>query len=195
MSFGTAIAAFSAAAIGGVLLPAVAYCAEGEGTGSGSWVLLGFFAINFALFAYLLARFAGAAIRSFFSDRAQRIRGTLARAKDTFQKAQDLANQAAARLARLEGDKRKLADELRNAAALEANRIRDDARSAAQRIASDAQTSASAMADAAQRRVRQSLASAAAALAHDLIAQNFKPADQGRLLGDFVGKLGQEARS
>jgi hypothetical protein len=50
--------------------------------------------------------------------------------------------------------------------------------------------SSSALAEAARRRMRAQLAESAATLARDLIAGDFQPNDQGRLLDGFMDKLG-----
>ena len=166
-----------------------AHAAEESGAERGSWTLLTFFAINFALFVGMLVYFAGPALRKFFADRATSIRTSLSRAQSALAEAEDLANRAAARMAALSAELKKLADELEQETAFQVGKVRDLAKSTAERIRRDTEMSGSALSEAAKRRVRAQLAESAATLARDLIGRNFQPADQGRLIDGFMDKL------
>src|ERR1017187_10654529 len=102
----------SAAIFAAAFFPDAAFAAEDAGAEHGSWLLLAFFAINFILFVGVLVYFAGPVARKFFADRAVTIRTALSRASSAFAEAQELANKAAARLAALGAELKKLADEL-----------------------------------------------------------------------------------
>ena len=167
-----------------------ANAAEDAGEGHGSWLLLTFFAINFILFVGVLVYFAGPALRKFFADRAVTIRTALSRAKSALAEAEDLANKAAARMAALSAELKKLADELEQETAFQVGKVADLAKSTAERIHRDTEMSSSALSEAAKRRVRAQLAESAATLARELIGRNFQPADQGRLIDGFMDKLG-----
>src|SRR5258708_37094950 len=78
-----------------------ANAAEGAGAEQGSWLLLTFFAINFALFVSVLVYFAGSPLRKFFADRAVTIRTALSRAQSAWPEAEDIANKAPAQMAAL----------------------------------------------------------------------------------------------
>jgi len=179
--------------VAAAFLPAPAIAAE-ESPGGGSWLKLLFFAINFAIFVYLVARFGGPMVRKLFSDRSTEIRGTLSRASTAFQEAQDLANRTAARLAGLEAEKAQLLSDLDQETAYQVRTIGAAAQSAAARIRSDAELTAAAIADSAMRRVRNQLAASATRIARELISRDFRDADQKRLLEGFLDKLRQEAR-
>ncbi len=167
-----------------------ANAAEDAGAGHGSWLLLTFFAINFILFVGMLVYFAGPALRKFFADRAVTIRTALSRAKGALAEAEDLANKAAARMAALSAELKKLADELEQETAFQVGKVADLAKSTAERIHRDSEMSRSALAEAAKRRVRAQLAESAANLARETISRNFQPSDQGRLIDGFMDKLG-----
>jgi F-type H+-transporting ATPase subunit b len=179
--------------VAAALLSAPAIAAE-ESPGGGSWLKLLLFAINFAIFVYLVARFGGPMVRKLFSDRSTEIRGTLSRASTAFQEAQDLANRTAARLAGLEAEKAQLLSDLDQETAYQVRTIGAAAHSAAARIRSDAELTAAAIADSAVRRVRNRLAASATRIARELISRDFRDADQKRLLEGFLDKLRQEAR-
>jgi F-type H+-transporting ATPase subunit b len=179
-----------AAIFGAVLSPRIAMAAAEAQEQRGSWLLLVFFVINFVLFAFVVVHFAGPVARKFFADRAERIRSDLSRAQKAFAEAQDLANKAAARMAALEAELKKTGAEIEEETAFQVSKIKELAKSTAERIRRDATISAAALAEAAKRRVRARLAETAARLARDLIGRDFQRDDQGRLIDNFMEKLG-----
>jgi F0F1-type ATP synthase membrane subunit b/b' len=179
-----------------LLLPAAGWCAEGGGeaaAGGGSWLSLLFYVINFAVFVWILARYAAPPVRKFFADRATGIKDTFARAETTLKEAQDLASRAADRMARLEAEKKQLRADLDAETAYTVNRIRKMARETAQRIIHDTELTGNAITEAAQRRVRAMLAETTGKVARELMVKSFTDDDQARLLRGFEEKLAQEA--
>jgi ATP synthase F0 subunit b len=179
----------SAAIFAAAFFPQAALAAEETREAQGSWTLLMFFIANFILFVFILVYFAGPVLRKFFSDRAVTIRTGLSHAEKAFAEAQDLANKAAARMAALADELKKLGDELEKETAYQVSRIKELAKSNVDRIHRDTEMSASALSEAAKRRVRAQLAESATSLASDLIGRNFQPADQGRLIDGFMNKV------
>ena len=173
--------------------PSFAFAAEEAAENSGSWLGTMFFAINFLLFAGIIYYFAGPMARTFFRDRATGIRSQLDRLTSALQEAQDLANRAAARMAKLDEEAAQLKSEMENETAFIANRIREGARMTAERIRRDTELTSAAITDAAQRRVRERLAATAANLARELIAKSFEASDQARLIDSFMDKIRHEA--
>jgi F0F1-type ATP synthase membrane subunit b/b' len=184
----------SAAILAAAFFPRAALASEEAGAEHGSWLLLTFFAINFALFVWVLVHFAGPAARKFFADRAATIRTALSRASSALAEAEDLANKAAARMAALSAELKKVADELEQETAFQVAKVADLAKSTAERIRHDTAMSSSALSEAARRRVRAQLAESAATMARDLIGRNFQPTDQGRLIDGFMDKLAPGGR-
>ncbi len=176
------------------LVPSAAHAAEGGSESGGSWLTLGFFALNFAAFLFVAIYFALPLARSFFTSRADSIRASLDSARNALDEAQTLARDAEARTAALDAELARIKAEFETETNYQIARIREIAQATAARLKRDAQMSAGAMTETAQRRVRERLAAAAAALARDLIARNFSGDDQGRLLDGFMEKLGQDAR-
>lgn len=185
--------AIVAALLGATLTPTLAIAAEGAGEEHGSWGALFFYVINFLLFVGILWKYALPAGRNFFRARALGIRETMSKADAAFRGAQEVANRAAERMARLEAEKNQIASDLADETVFQIGRIYDLGQEAAARIKRDAELSATALAENARRRVREALARAAGNLARELVVQNFKPDDQTRLLWGFVEKLGEEA--
>ena len=186
-------AAVTIAILAIVSAPSFALAAEEEHAASGTWFGTLIYAINFALFAGILIKYGGPAIRAFFRDRAGGIRSQLDRLNSALQEAQDLANRAAARMAKLEEEVAEIKAEIENEATFSVNRIREGARITAERIRRDTELTSAANVDAAQRRVRERLAATAANLARDLIANTFEASDQSRLIDGFMDKLRHEA--
>lgn len=183
-----------AALAASILMPAVAFAAEeGNAEQPGSWLALLFFAINFTIFVFVLAKYAMPPARDFFRERARGIRSELDRVGSALGEAEQYAARAAARISGLEQETAQLTKELEDETVFQVTRIGEGAKAAAERIRRDAQLTRTAAVDAAQRRVRARLAAAAASIAHDLIARSFEPADQGRLVDSFMEKLRQEA--
>ena len=116
-----------------VLTPAIGWCAEsgGEAAGGGSWLSLLFYIINFAVFVWILMRYAAPAARKFFADRAGGIRETFARAETTCREAQELVNRAGERMSQLDAEKQQLRADLDAETGYIANRIRELARETA----------------------------------------------------------------
>jgi F0F1-type ATP synthase membrane subunit b/b' len=180
-----------AACAAAAMVPASAQAAE-EATVGGSWLLLAFFTINFILFAAALVHYGAPLARKYFGDRARGIRAGLDRARNALEEAERLANDALAAIARLEDDLRRLRDEMEAETRAHVVQIAEAARAGAVRLRRDTELTAAALADNARRRVRAHLADTAAALARDLIGQHFRSEDQGRLVADFMERIGQE---
>ena len=175
-----------------VIAPSFAFAAE-EAEPEGSLFGTIVYTINFALFVGIIVYFAGPALRGFFRDRASGIRSQLDRLNSAFQEAQDLANRAAARMAKLDDEIAEIKSEMENETAFLVNRIREGARTTAERIRRDTELTSAANIDAAQRRVRARLAANAAGLARGLIADAFEASDQSRLVDSFMDKIRHEA--
>lgn len=185
--------AIAATVLGAALTPTLALAAEGGAQERGTWGGLFFYVINFLLFLGILWKYAVPAARSFFKGRATGIRDTLSKADAAYRTAQELANRAAERMAKLEAEKSQISSDLADETVFQVGRIYDLARESAARIKHDAEVSAVAMAGNANRRVREALAHAAGNLAREIVVKNFIPNDQTRLLQGFVEKLGEEA--
>jgi F0F1-type ATP synthase membrane subunit b/b' len=179
-----------------VLAPATGWCAEsgGEAAGGGSWLSLLFYIINFAVFVWILMRYAAPAARKFFAERAGGIRETFARAETTYREAQDLVNRAGERMSQLEAEKKQLRADLDAETGYITNRIRELARETALRVIRDTELTGAAITEAAHRRVRAKLAETTGNLARELMVRSFTDDDQARLLRGFEEKLAQEAR-
>lgn len=177
------------------LWPAAAMAAEGGAAQQGSWLALLFYVINFAIFIYLIVRYAGPATSGFFRARANQIRGELGHSEADFQQAEQTARLERERLAALGSEKEQLLKELREEGAHEVARIGEMARAAAVRIRRDGELMAQATADRARREMRIRLSRAAVAAARDLVRASFESSDQVRLIDHFLDTVRRGARS
>jgi len=173
--------------------PGVVFAAEGEQP-EGSWSALIFYAINFVLFLGIVQRYGWPAIAVFFRERAKTIRQTRDRAEKAYQDAQKLAGRAAQLLRQLEADKQTLMTELNQETDYQVKQLNEAARDAVTRIRRDAEITKVALHEGAQRHLRETMADGAGRIARELVARNFRPSDQARLLGSFVDRIGEEAR-
>jgi F0F1-type ATP synthase membrane subunit b/b' len=182
-----------AVTLGVGLSPTLAFCAEGAAQG-GSWFALLFYIINFAIFAYILMHFAGPLAVRFFRERAKEIRDNVNLSESALRSATQTAARAAAEVAGLEAEKARILKEMREETAREVARMLELGRLGAQRIRRDAESTAQSIADSGRRIIQAHLAAVATRLARELIVNNFEPADQTRLVREFLDTVAQEAR-
>ncbi|MGH7934028.1 MAG: hypothetical protein ACREQN_12810 [Candidatus Binataceae bacterium] len=182
-----------ATAVGVALYPTLAFCAEGA-EGAGSWLQLVFYIINFAIFIWILVKYAGPLVSRFFKNRAASIRESLDRAHRNLTNAQELANRAAERAAKLESEKAQISSDMADETIYQVGRTYDLAQETVARIKRDTAVTTTALREGAQRRLRETLARAASRIAREMVTRNFEVADQDRLLDGFMEKLRDEAR-
>ncbi|MGA2412443.1 MAG: hypothetical protein ABSG46_18915 [Candidatus Binataceae bacterium] len=132
--------------------------------------------------------------RDFLNRRATTICDSMAKAESAFHQAEELANRAAERAAKLESEKARIASDLSDETVYQVGRIYDMAQETAARIKRDTAMTAAALRENGQRRMRRALADAAGRLALERIKHDFRPSDQDRLIASFVTKLREEAR-
>jgi F0F1-type ATP synthase membrane subunit b/b' len=118
----------------------------------------------------------------------------MARAESLYHEAQERANRAAERMAKLEAEKTRIASDLADETVYQIGKLYDAAHETVARLKRDAEQTASALREAAQRQVRHALAEAAGHLARELLMRNFEAADQARLLEGLSERLSEEAR-
>jgi F0F1-type ATP synthase membrane subunit b/b' len=177
-----------------LLCPALATAAD-QTEAPGTWQALIFYVINFALFVWVIKRFAGSLIADFFRNRAAAIRSNVGRAAQAFKEAEELSRRAAEMSAGLPAEKQRILAELTSETEYQLKQIEAMGREGLERIKRDAALGVAAAREAGQRRLRESLAVAAERLARDLVSRDFAAPDQTRLLASFVGRLAEEARN
>lgn len=147
--------------------------------------------INFLLFLYLLKRFLVPAIRDFLRSRRERLLAALEEAQKGKKGAEAIRAGYRERLAGSEEEARALFESLRTDGERQKAKILSEAEELAKKIIADAEFQAQQEVKVARQRLRRELAEAARAEAEKLIRRHLAPEDQGRLVEDFLSRLGE----
>jgi F-type H+-transporting ATPase subunit b len=170
------------------LLPALATAAEGHAAPIGQIV---YPLINFAIFAFLLYRFAIPGLRAYLLARRERLQRAIDEAAAEQTSAERALSDYRTRLERVAQETERIREELRREGEWEKQRSIDEAARAAARIAADADFLASQEIKAARQRLRERMAELVEEHATRLIRGGLTPADQRRLIAEFVAALGE----
>lgn len=174
----------AAAAIALGAAPALA-AAEGEHHAP-SWALTIFAAVNFAIFLYVLRRFAWPYIERYLQDRRTSLIEALEAADRARAEAEETRREYERRLEKLEAEAERAREEVLAVARVQAERLLEHARHAAERIRADARVVADQEVSRARRELREEAAALITERAARLVAERITPADQRRLIGEFV---------
>ncbi|MBI3795697.1 MAG: ATP synthase F0 subunit B [Deltaproteobacteria bacterium] len=178
-----------------LLLVSSALWAAEEGThggheGGGSQLLvLVFSAINFVLFVLVLRKYALPAVRDSLRRRRDTIVQALSEAKRAKEEAENLRREYEEKLAGLAAEQERLRAQALEAAEREKQRTMEEARRMAERIQSEARLIAQREVEEARRLLRQEVSEQAVRIATELIRTRLTPADQSRLVQDFVREV------
>jgi F-type H+-transporting ATPase subunit b len=151
------------------------------------WFPLG----NFLIFAYIIKRFAIPPVVDFLRSRRAEIVASIERAAESKQRAEAIVQDYRGRLARLDQEIRALHESLRSEGEREKTKLLRDGETLATKIKEDARFLADQEVKIARQQVRQEIADWAEVSARELIERHLSAADQGRLVQDFIGNIGQ----
>ena len=165
--------------------------AAGAGEHAASVTQLLFPSINFLIFLYLVKRFALPLVKSHLRSRREEIVAALAEADEGKRSADALVRDYRARLARIHEESRRLRDELRTDGEREKARLLTEAGDLATRIKADADFLAEQEVKLARQKLRAEIARAAEQAAQRLVRAGLEPADQGRLVEEFLSGVGR----
>ena len=174
------------AAVGLILLPVIAQAAEGEAGHAAEhhapspWGLIYPF-INFAIYSFVLWRYAWPAVRDYLSDRRANTLSALEAAKSVRLKAE-----YDAKLRNLEVEAARAREEVLATAQVEARNILEQAQKSADRIRKDSRLVADEEVARARRTLQEESAALVARLAGELVTKQIGPNDQARFVKDFV---------
>lgn len=187
---GTLMAA-TAAAVVVVASATLAFAAEGaggEGHREPTWTLtlLGF--VNFAIYAYLMYRFAWPAVVKYLKERRASVVSALEAAARAHAEAEALKAEFEAKLKNVEADAARARDELMEIARNEADNLLAEAKRSADRIRRDAQLVADQEVARARRTLQEDAAQLITKIAADLVSQKLTPDDQARFVQGFIAE-------
>ena len=182
-TLGVGVAALTLASLA---VPVLAAEPDEAGT---SAMTLGFYTINFVLFVVLLVRYASGGIKNYFSLRARMISSAFASLEGALRDAQAQAMQAAERVRQLPFEKARIEALIRKQTEQDVEAIRQAAHNLAAQIRRDGEAAARSIAEQAERQLRSAVARSAAQMAREMLREHFRPADQHRLVEDFVQEI------
>lgn len=151
------------------------------------WFPLG----NFLIFAFVIVRYALPLVRNFLRSRREAILVTMQEAAAKKQQAEAIVQDYKGRLARLDQEVQSIQASLRAEGEREKAKLLAEAQTLAAKIKEDARFLADQEIKAARQKIREEMAAQVEATARELIQQHLSSADQSRLVGDFIGSIGQ----
>jgi F-type H+-transporting ATPase subunit b len=175
-----------------VALPGVVLAADGghhEADPAEQWKLFGFAVVNFLIYAYLMRRFAGAAIKDYLSKRRRTVADAIEAAGKAKAEADKIKAEFEAKVAALGDTKAELIAEIKAIADAEHARVIAAATQAAERIGRDAELTAQSDLERARRELRREAAGLATELATEMIREKLDENERQRLLRDFITRV------
>jgi F-type H+-transporting ATPase subunit b len=148
-------------------------------------------AINFLLYAFIIAKFALPLVHNFLRSRREEVVTVITQASAKKQQAEALVRDFKAKLAGVEQEASTILASWRDEAEREKSKLIGDAQSMAAKIKEDAQFLADQEVKIARQKIRNEMAEQAEALAEDLVRRHFTAADQNRLATEFIEQIGQ----
>jgi F-type H+-transporting ATPase subunit b len=161
---------------------------ELEGHGASIHQLI-FPLINFVIFLYLINRFLVPQAKDYFRSRREEIASTVRGAGEEKRAAEEKVRDLREQISRLPAYARRLREELRMEGEREKARMLADAAELAKKIKADAAFLAEQEIKVARQRIRSAIADAAQEAAQQTLRRHFTPADQKRLVEDFLTEL------
>jgi F-type H+-transporting ATPase subunit b len=147
--------------------------------------------LNFLIYAAILYYFAVPLVRSFLKSRHDEVLATITGAAARKRSAEALVEDYRNRLARLHQEIESIQASLKAEGERDKARLLREAEVLAAKVKSDAQFLADQEIKATKHQVLLELAERAKAGATDLIRRHLSPADQGRLIEEFIHGIGQ----
>jgi F-type H+-transporting ATPase subunit b len=151
------------------------------------WFPLG----NFLIFTFIIVHYALPPIRNFLRSRRDEVLATIREAAAKKQRAEAIVQDYKGRLARVDQDARSIQASLQAEGEREKLKLLSDAQTLAVKLKEDATFLADQEVKVARQKIREEMASQAEARALELVRQYLSPTDQGRLVEDFIQRIGQ----
>ncbi len=165
--------------------------AASDAHGGGSALLtLGFFSINFLIFAFVIRRFTRDLILRKLKERHETVVRALEEAKKAKEAADTLRQEYDAKLANLAAEEEQLRSQAVEAAERERLRLLEEAQQMAERAKTEVQLIAQREVEEARRLLRREVATQAVWIATALIQKNVTRDDNRRLVAQLVQEVG-----
>lgn len=183
--------------------PGLLLAAVPEGEHGGGWAELVQRLINLGLLlallwwlvveppAFVQQTFDFPGLRVYLRERADGILQNRQRARSQLQQAEEVLGSSEARLDRLEAEVEELLREARSDAERERARAEEEGKAQAEKVMEMAQRELRAEALSARRSLRAFVADLVVEMAEDLIRRHLGPADEERLVEEYLSRLGE----
>ena len=162
--------------------------AHGEHGGS-SLLTLGFFTINFLIFAFVIRKFTLDLIRQKLKERRAAVVQALEEAKSAKEEADRMRREYDEKLANLAEEEQQLRNQAVEAAERERRRLMEEAQQMAERAKAEAQLIAQREIEEARRLLRKEVATQAVTIATELIQNNITESDNRRLVQKLIQEV------
>jgi F-type H+-transporting ATPase subunit b len=164
----------------------LAFASEGHREPTWTLTLLGF--VNFAIYAFIMYRFAWPAVVKYLKERRATVVSALEAAARAHAEAEALKAEFEAKLKNVEADAARARDELLEIARNEADKMLAEANRSADRIRRDAQLVADQEVARARRTLQEDAAQLIAKIAGELVSQKLTTEDQTRFVQSFIAE-------
>jgi F-type H+-transporting ATPase subunit b len=165
--------------------------AHAAGDGGPSWSLLILQVFNTALLLGIIIRYGGPPIRSWLRERSRGIRAEIEAAEERVRSAETEISQLRERLAGMEAETARILRVGEEQAQIERERGVERANEAAERIRAEAERVAGQEVERARLELQAEAAELATQVAADLMRDNLQPADDQRLIAEFIERVGE----
>jgi F-type H+-transporting ATPase subunit b len=146
---------------------------------------------NFVVYGIIIAKFGVPRAREFLKTRREEVVSAISQATAKKQTAEARVSEYKAKLAGLDKEIQSIHAALRDEAEREKSKLISEAQVMAVKIKEDANFLADQEVKIARQRIREELANQAEATARELVRRNLSPADQSRLVQEFIQNIGQ----
>lgn len=155
------------------------------------WSLLAFHAFGLAVLLGVLVYFAREPLQRMLRDRSDGLRRQLEDARTALEAANKANAAIRARLDRIADENETLVREAAELAEVERDRALERARAAAERVREEAKRSADQEIERARGELQREAARLAISLAGEMVRSNLTPDDEGRMISEFVDRIGR----
>ncbi len=170
------------------LFASLAFASSGHGAKFDFWEFAAGI-INFALFIYIIVRFGGPGIKSFYKTRADSQLAAVKEAEELIQKAQALFEQVSLRQKNLDDETQKMIDDAKNHAARQAEELIEAAKEKSLKLVNDAKTSIALEADQTIDGLRGELVKIAVDIAERSVKERIQDKEQKRFVKEFMTRM------
>jgi F0F1-type ATP synthase membrane subunit b/b' len=161
-----------------------------EEPGSPPFVLM---LLNFGILMLILGKYGGPVAKKLAVDRHDQIKTALDDAAKLREQAQTKLTEYEARIKNVDDEVKKLVDGIRADADADKARILEAAAKQAAQMKKDAETRIAAEIELARAQLTREVTAAAAAATEKLLREKMQPADQAKLVGNFISNVQERA--